>query len=243
MIYIEVFAVAIALYVILRFVCTYFPVVVGKRGIRKIFLKGYPVAQMIIWFAFAFWALKHLYFGMVGYPILIGSSIILLVGLFGWYFLRDFISGIILRAENAFETGQQIRTSEVAGTIKTLGYRSMGIITCEGELVKIPYTLLNSQKFVKPADAGNWVEQIFRLKISTTHSPEKIQNLLKIRILEMPWIVSDDSLKIRITKDEAENYIVEIHAHLYSAEMAIKTEENLVGFVNEVLSNRTANEF
>ncbi len=236
MIYIEVFAVAIALYLILRFVSTYFRVLTGKRKIRKIFLKVFPVVQMLLWFAFAFWAFEQLFIGMVAYPVLTGSLIILMVGLFGWYFLRDFISGIILKAENAFETGQQIRTAEVSGTIKKLGYRSMGIVTSEGELVKIPYSLLTSQKIVKPADTGNWVEQLIRLKISSAYPPEKIQNMLKIRILEMPWIVSDDSLKLKITRDEAGNYIAEIHVHLHSPEMAIKTEENLHVFVREVFA-------
>lgn len=236
MIYIEVFAVAIALYLILRFVSTYFRVLTGKRKIRKIFLKVFPVIQMLLWFAFAFWAFEQLFTGRVAYPVLTGSLIILMVGLFGWYFLRDFIAGIILKAENAFEAGQQIRTAEVSGTIKKLDYRSMGIVTCEGELVKIPYSLLSGQKIIKPADTGNWVEQLITLRISSGYPPEKIQNMLKIRILEMPWVVSDDSLKFKITRDEADNYIAEIHMHLHSPEMAIKTEENLHVFVREVFA-------
>ena len=240
MIYIEVFAVAIALYIVLRFVSAYFPVLTEKRKIRKIFLRVFPVLQMLLWFAFVFWAFEQLFNGMASYPVLAGSLIILMVGLFGWYFLRDFISGIILKTENGFETGQQIRTAEVSGTINKLGYRSMGIVTCEGEQVKIPYSLLTSQTIIKPADTGNWVEQIIRLKIQSVYPPEKIQNMLKIRILEIPWIVSDDSLKLKISRDEEGNYIAEIHVHLHSPEMAIKTEENLQAFVNEeILSTKT----
>ncbi len=236
MIYIEVFAVAIALYLILRFVSTYFCVLTGNRKIGEIFHKIFPVVQMLLWFAFAFWAFEQLFAGKVAYPILTGSLIIMMVGLFGWYFLRDFISGIILKAENAFERGQQIRTAEVSGTIKKLGYRSIGIITCEGEQVKIPYSLLTSQKIIKPADTGNLVEQLVRLKISSGYPPEKIQNMLKIRILEMPWIIPDDNLKVKISKDEAGNYITEIHMHVHSPEMVIKTEENLHVFVGEVFA-------
>jgi small-conductance mechanosensitive channel len=234
--YIEVFAVAIALYLILRFISTYFRVLTGKQKIRKIFLKIFPVVQMLLWFAFVFWAFEQVFIGIVGYPVLNGSLIILMVALFGWYFLRDFISGIILRAENAFETGQQISTAEGSGTIKKLGYRSIGIVTCEGELINIPYNLLTSQKIVKPADTGNWSEQLIKLNISSDYPPEKIQDMLKIRMLEMPWIVSDDSLKLKITKDKTGNYIVEIHVHLHSSEMAIKTEETLHVFVREVFA-------
>src|SRR3989339_1591120 len=165
MIYIEVFAVAVALFVILRLVSSYFQILTGKRKIRKMFRKVFPVVQMFLWVAYAFWAFDQLFIGMVAYPILTGSLIILIVVVFGWYFLRDFFSGIILKAENAFEAGQQIQTAEVSGTIKKLGYRSMEIANSEGELVKIPYSLLASQKIVKPADTSNWTEQIIRLKI------------------------------------------------------------------------------
>ncbi|OFY40692.1 MAG: hypothetical protein A2X18_11580 [Bacteroidetes bacterium GWF2_40_14] len=236
MIYIEVFAVAVALFVILRLVSSYFQILTGKRKIRKMFRKVFPVVQMFLWVAYAFWAFDQLFIGMVAYPILTGSLIILIVVVFGWYFLRDFFSGIILKAENAFEAGQQIQTAEVSGTIKKLGYRSMEIANSEGELVKIPYSLLASQKIVKPADTSNWTEQIIRLKISSAYPSEAIQNMLKIRILEMPWIVSDDSIKLKITHDGPDNYLAEIHLYLLKPDMAMKTEENLQVFVNEVFA-------
>lgn len=234
MIYIEVFAVAVALFLTLRLVSFYFPVLNGKPKIKRIFLKVFPVAQMLLWVVYAFWGFNQLFIGMAAYSILTGSLIILMVGLFGWYFLRDFVSGIILKAENALETGQQIQTSQVSGTIKKLGYRSMEVFTNEGERVKIPFSMLTSQKIVKPAETSIWTEQIIRLKVSSAYPSETIHEMLKIRILEMPWIVSDNSIKLKITRDESGNYLAEIHLHLLSHEMALKTEENLHAFVNEV---------
>lgn len=234
--YIKVFAIAIVFFVILRLVSSYFPVLTGKRKIRKVFLKVFPVVQMFFWVAFAFWAFDQLFHTMAVYPILTGSLIILMVVLIGWYFLRDFVSGIILKAENAFETGQQIQTAEFSGTLKKLGYRTMEIANSEGEHVKIPYSLLTGQKIVKPAETGNWTEQLIMLKISSAYPPEKIQSILKIRILEMPWIVTDSKIKIVITRDEAGSYIAKIQLYLLSPEYAMKTEDNLQFFVREMFS-------
>jgi small-conductance mechanosensitive channel len=234
--YFEIVAIAIALYLILRFVSTYFRVLTAKRKFRKVFLKVFPVVQMFSWLAYAFWAFDRLFFGMVAYPILIGSIIILMVVLFGWYFLRDFVSGIILKAENALETGQQIQTFEVSGTLKKLGYRTMEIVNNEGEHLIIPYSLLTSQKIIKPAETSIWTEQLIRLKISSAFPSERIQKMLNTRILEMPWIVSDGSTKLILTHDESGNYLVEIHLHLLRPEMAMKTEENLQDFVHEVFT-------
>ncbi len=234
MIYLEVIAVAVALFIILRFVSSYFPVLTGNRKIRKIFLKYFPVVELLSWLAYIFWAFDQLLIGLAAYHLLTGSLIIVIVAIFGWYFLRDFISGIILKSENAFEPGQLIHTAEVSGTIKKLGYRTMEIITIEGENVKIPFSLLSGHTIIKPADTGNWVEQVIRLKISSGYTPEKIRDMLKIRILEMPWIVSGVDIKIEITSEEPGSYMAEINLHAMNPEMALKTEENLQRFVREM---------
>lgn len=234
MIYLEVLAFAIALFLILRFVSSYFPVLTGNKKIRRIFLKVFPVVEMLSWLAFVFWTFDQLLMGIATYQLLTGSLIVVIVVLFGWYFLRDFISGIILKSENAFEPGQQIQTAKVSGTIKNLGYRTMGIVTVEGEHVKIPFSLLTGQNIGKPADTGNWVEKVIRLKISSDYQPENIQSKLKNRILEMPWTVSGEHIKIEITLDESGKYNTEIDIRSLNSEMAMKTEEALHDFVREV---------
>jgi small-conductance mechanosensitive channel len=236
MIYIKVFVIAIALFLIMRLVSFYIPVLTGKRKIRKALLKVFPVLQLLVWVAYAFWAFDQLFHRMAVYPILTGSLIVLMVALIGWYFLRDFVSGIILKAENAFEAGQQIQTTEVSGTLKKLGYRTMEITNSEGEHISIPYSLLTGQKIVKPAETGNWTEQLIMLKIPSAYPPEKIQSMLKIRILEMPWIVTDSQIKMVISRDETGNYIAKIYLHLLSPENAMKTDENLQVFVREMFA-------
>ena len=234
MIYFKILAVAIALFILLRFVSSYFSVLSGKRKIRTAFLRVFPIVEMLSWLIYAFWAFGQLFKETPAYPVLTGSLILVVVVLFGWYFLRDFVSGIILKAENAFETGQQIHTANVSGTIKKLGYRSMEIVTGKGENVKVPFSLLIGQNIVKPADTGNWVGQVIRLNVSSGYRLEKIQNMLKTRILEMPWIISGEDIKIEVTRDESGNYTIEIHLHAINPEMAIKTEENLQVFIKEV---------
>lgn len=58
--------------------------------------------------------------------------------------------------------------------------------------------------------------------------------MLSIRIPEMPWIVSDDSTKLKISRNGSGNYLADINLHLLRPEMAMKTGENLQVFVREV---------
>ena len=234
MIYLELLAVAVALFIVLRFVSSYFPVVCGKQKIRLIFLKVFPFIELLLWFSFIFWAINKVFIDLPYYRILTGSIIVVIVSIFGWYFLRDFVSGIILKAENAFEKGQPIHIDQISGSIKKLGHRSMQIHTGEGEYVKIPYSVLSAKNIVKPADTGNWHEHVIILKIPSHIHPEKIINLLNKRLIEMPWIISGEHININISHDQAGNFLAEIHLQSINPEMSIKTELILQSFVNEV---------
>ena len=236
MIYLKILAIVLALFIFLRLVSAFFTILVGNKKIRMASRRMFPLVEMLLWLSYAFWVVHLLFNQLDIYKLLTGSMIVVLVAIFGWYFLRDFVSGIILKAENGFEPGQQIITSEVSGTIKMLGYRSMEVITNEGEYVKLPFSRLSMMNIARPADAGNWVEHVVEFKISAKYKSEKIQNMLEKRLLEMPWIVSGDNIKLRITREEMDNYLVVILFHSISPGMAIKTEENLQIFVREVFA-------
>ncbi|HBH83971.1 MAG: hypothetical protein A2X05_15230 [Bacteroidetes bacterium GWE2_41_25] len=232
--YLKILAIALALFLFLRLVSSFVPVLISNKKIRMAFRRIFPVIEMLMWISYIFWASHQMFYHLPVYNLLTGSMIIVITAIFGWYLLRDFISGIILKAENGFEPGQRIISSEASGTIKKSGYRCIEVITSEGEYVKIPYSRLSPLNITRPADAGRWVEHVVKFKISSRYESEKIRKVLENRILEMPWIVPGENFKFTITRDETENYIVVIHIHSLSPEMAIKTEETLQVFVREV---------
>ena len=101
MIYLKTIILAVALYIFLRSVSSIFSLFANKEKIKIIFLRLFPVIEMILWFAYAFWASHQLFKDLPVYPLLAGTMIIVRVIIFGWYLLRDFISGILLKSENA----------------------------------------------------------------------------------------------------------------------------------------------
>jgi len=236
MIYIKILALAIALIIFLRAASYLLSVIAIQRRIKIILLRIFPVVEMFLWISYIFLASHRLFKDIAVYRLLTGSMIIVLIVIVGWYVMRDFISGIILKAEYAFEPGQTIKTSLGSGIITKLSYRSMEIVTREGETIKIPYTLLSSQPVTIPADHGKWTGQVIRIKVSSRYQFEEIQNMLKRRMLEMPWIVSGENIKMEITRSEEESYLAEIHFHSLSPEMVLKTKEILQVFVREVFA-------
>ena len=234
MIYFKTLALALALFVFLRSVSALHYMVTNNKKFRFLFLRLFPVVEIIIWIAFSFWALNYLFRETELYLLITASTIILLISVSGWYLFRDFFSGIILKSENAFEPGQKIQTDVASGIIRKLGSRSMEIETKEGELVKIPYTLLSSVKLIKPADYEKGVGYVIRLNISSRYPAVNIKNLLEKRILEMPWIISGEGINVLLNKKDKEHYIAEIQFHSLSQETALKTEENMQDFVAKV---------
>ncbi len=236
MMYLKIVAVAVALYLVLRFISTYFRLLTGKQSIRSAFLRIFPVVQLAAWLLYTFWTFDSLFTEKAHYPTLLTSTIVLLAALGGWYFLRDYIAGTILKAENGLEPGQQLGTSEISGTIKKLGYRSIEIIDNQGERTKIPYSLLIGQKLVQSAKTRHWNEQCIRLSISSAHPAEMIQTRIKERLLQMPWIASAHLATLTLTRESPDSYLAEVHLRLLLPEMTLKTEENLKQFVEEVFS-------
>ena len=234
MIYLKTLILAVALFIFLRSVASIFHLTANKGKIRIIFLRLFPVIEMLLWVSYAFWATHQLFNDLTVYPLLTGSMIIVLVIILGWYLLRDFFSGIILKAENAFEKGQTIITSHATGTIIKLGYRSMEVETNEGENVKIPYSLLSGQKITKPTDKGKGVGYFITLRIPSPLPAEEIQNMIMRRMLEIPWIISGENIEIKIIRTEPDSCSAEIHFHSLSHDLAVKTEENLKKFIKEV---------
>ena len=119
MIYLKILLLAFVLFITLRYVSWFFNVLHYRQKIRLAFLRVFPLVEIVIWSSFVFWSLGQLFKDLAVYPLLTGSMVIAIVVIVGWYLLRDFIAGIILKAENAFEPGQKINSAAGSGTTPT----------------------------------------------------------------------------------------------------------------------------
>ena len=97
--YLKILAIALALFVILRSVSSFVPILISSKKNRMAFRRIFPVIEMLLWISYIFWAFHQLFYHLTVYDLATGSMIIVIAALFGWYLLRDFFSGIILKAE------------------------------------------------------------------------------------------------------------------------------------------------
>lgn len=211
----------------------------SNKKLKTFTLRLFPVIELFVWLSFIIWSSSVIFGNFTAYPVIMTVVIIIIIATLAWYLFRDFVSGFILRLENGFEPGQVIKTSLAQGTIKKVGYRSIEIITSNGESVKIPYTLLMNRSVIKPQDNSKWVENVLNIEFTTALDVGKVKNMLKLRLMEMPWIVSEESLKLQIkavnsaSEETLRQYYVTIYFYSITPEFVIKTQENLKQFIDE----------
>jgi len=248
MIYFKILLLALALFFFLRFTWSHLPILLENKKGKPFILRLFPVLELFVWLGFIIWSSSLLFGNLAAYSVIMTFVVVIILIILAWYLLRDLMSGFILRSENGFEPGQIIKTSFAQGIIKKVGYRSIEIITSSGEYVKIPYTLLMGTAVIKPQDNSKWVENVINLEVSTALDAAKVINLLKNRLLEMPWIVSEESIKIELkvqsqdlqdlqgSHDQLTHYCANIHFYSITPETAIKTQENLKLFIEESIN-------
>ncbi|HEX6134349.1 MAG TPA: mechanosensitive ion channel domain-containing protein [Longimicrobiales bacterium] len=101
-----------------------------------------PVAQLVSALLIAV-VITVLTAGPAPAAILAGVSAgIILVS--AWFFVRDIIAGIVLRAEHGFATDQMVHLGDHSGRITAIGARSLEVETADGRRVRLPWGRLGS---------------------------------------------------------------------------------------------------
>lgn len=230
MIYIIVTVVAILLSFLLKFIKRHLPSVVKNRWLKNSLVTIIPLVELIVWTLFFLWALPLLLGSYNHYNIVASLFIIMGIALFGWYFLRDFIAGVVLRIENGFVVGELIESSTESGKIKSIGYRSLEIVERDGEVVKIPYSKLANVPLIKLQDNSKWLSTRVELQFESSLDPFVIKRLLKERLLQMPWVLSQKGIEIELLSHK-ESHKASILFYTITKDLVAKSQESLEQFV------------
>ncbi|TVQ89299.1 MAG: mechanosensitive ion channel family protein [Bacteroidetes bacterium] len=223
--------VAIALAIFLRAGFYFLKLAARKKFYYPYIFRFYPWLEVLVWTAFIFWAVYIHFSALVIYPVLSGSLAVIFILVVSWFVLRDFISGAVLRADHGFYPGNRIKTDSFAGTIVSLGYVSVEILTSGGERIKVPYSNLTGKQITRIEEQGQEKNQNVKLKIPQKYGAQNIQQMLRKQILELPWIVAGKEIKIELAPEE-DKYIADITFQSVKDDMLPKTEELLKKFAN-----------
>jgi small-conductance mechanosensitive channel len=200
---------------------------VMKRKSLKFILRILPIVEFLAWTVFVLLVLKAFFSDWKGYSLFTTAIVTIVLLTIAWYFLRDFIAGIIMKAENAFTTNQHIRTPEISGTIKKIGYRSLEVEGESGHFSKVPYSRIYGQIFSIQAPAETMLAHELVLQLPATQNLEDVKEQIVKELLLLPWVSVNHDPVIKTMQESGETITLKISYHTSNDSMASDINQHI----------------
>ncbi len=199
---------------------------VVRELLRKSSKKVLPSLELVAWVVYAFRG-AHVFFGdHLFLDTIVAVMVVFLLASLGWYVFRDFLSGVLIRAEKSLEPGQVMRTSSVEGKISKLGSLSLELVNDAGEMVRIPYSRLNQDLITLPPKREDNLPHHLEMGLLPGYTPGEMQKQLMKALLAMPWIVSP-APEVRVAKASGGQTMLHVTYYTHMRLHAQLVEEKL----------------
>lgn len=158
---------------------------------RKKVIIMLPVIFTIIWVLFTFYSL---YVFITPFP-LFGIIISLIAVYFGKGYILNLINGLFFRLKGDINLGQKISIDEHSGIVHKMNVFDMEIENREGVIIQIPYGNLAKTEIEKK----DFSTDFSSYKFSIIVSEDITSQIIKTRLMQMPWITTVFSPKVSKT--------------------------------------------
>ncbi|MCG8309523.1 MAG: mechanosensitive ion channel [Cytophagales bacterium] len=175
----------------------------GRTGIPGFVNRYFPLLELGFWSVFSFWAIALLFDGSQFFNYVIHLLLALAVILFFWFFLRDYIAGILLKTRYNLSYGQYLKSGLVRGVIKKIRLLFIEIQTDDGSTCMMPYTRIDRRSIeldIRESQGGESLIRVFldgRLDESVTS--RKIRQL----VINSPWCAHKSHLRVHVKESKA----------------------------------------
>jgi small-conductance mechanosensitive channel len=211
----------------LRFTGKFLRKIPANPSLHRFMIRAYPLVEFAIWLIFGLWALNYYLGKAESTHIILVGALLMLVAAAGWYFFRDYTAGIILKTEMPLEINQTIRTAQVRGTLKKLGYRSAEIENESGQRLRVPYSQLTTG-IVALESTGNGLKQHeVEIHVDARLPIQEVKDDLIREILCMPWVSCTIRPAIRVSDQSPATNTYLARFYVLSERHAAYAEEHL----------------
>ncbi len=167
--------------------------------------------ELIIWLGYIFWAVDFLFKKAFFYPYLIYILIIIVVSFLTWYLFKDIFAGIIFRIKHNLIPGSYIRAGEITGQIKSQQLTFMKIMTGDGQIIRMPYSMIILEAITELAYPGAPEEHTLHLIVDfSAGRTDDAESLIRTVILNSPWSNLKEDPIIKFLKENEQGYLFEV---------------------------------
>ncbi len=111
--------------------------------------RAVPVLEVLVWLLFLITAIAWL---LQDFPLLrLGAIGVLALAFVGalWFWIRDYLSGLVLRGEGSLHLGSRLRVGTLDGVVREMGARSLELELAHGERVVMGYRVVREASIVR----------------------------------------------------------------------------------------------
>ncbi len=174
-----------------------FPLLESEKMLIKMKLLSFRI-EVLAWASFSLFTLTFL---LVRKPLII-LIMLLVAGLIGFSFWRNFFPGLFFRLSQSYKVEDTVVFNEVKGQIEKIGLTAVQLRTDREELVSIPYRKIVDQVHAKQQAKGKLLSTKIVLPIGEMDG-DKLQTTVEKWLKNCPWAVPQQQLIMnRIESDK-----------------------------------------
>lgn len=217
------------LIIVFEFIRQVFKVLKTKNKFIEIFRQYLPIAEVSF---IIFYCLSYLPKAVATnfmFSIILGFSLIFIIGIIIWFALKDIILGYILRSNNSLKPGNKLTIDNQTGNIKKLALRNLILDINNNNNIHIPYSKVINSKIInneKLEKGGN--QYSFKIEIEKLKPYNIIIEDLKKEILSSPWSSVNETPKIELLNDNNKTYTFMLDVYLIDKNFSKDLESRLM---------------
>ncbi len=163
------------------------PILIFKKGKRKLAWRYTAIVELFVWVGFMIWSVNFLSTNNQLYAI--GLFVIVFAFTFWalWNGLRDFIAGAIFKINRNLYLNDTIKVSEYHGKIMKFTSNKLVLETELSEIIYVPYILLSGKTIIKLHPADAILNYTFRFEIPNDADIRQTIDKVYSDIINLPW--------------------------------------------------------
>ncbi len=217
-------------YIFLLVLHVFIKQIVKRNNRWRNLLRIVPLIEFITWIIAIFWIINYLFEEKSYYQVIILSLVIILGISLGWFFLKDFVAGVIFRVQNNYTQGETIQVGNITGKIDALHVTHICIYTEEGKTIKVPYSKLNNEIISEQMEISSTEENKFLLKTNKKNSAKETGDTIHNILLNTPWRIKDKLPLIKYISEDNDTYTFEIQVQTRNSKH--------LGYLSKALSSK-----
>lgn len=186
-----------------------------------------PILEAMVGLLYVSWALGSILGRGVYHSAALFMVFVVATLLLTWFAARDWVAGIVLKVELAYEAGQRIRCGDIEGTIRSVGHLSLEVELSHGERIRIPYSRMSGE--IRGLRSGDAPREHHRFQIDVEGGADVAASIRRLReaILNSPWSALDREPQIRVLAEEPTHTRLEAVVYAPEATQAASLEMDI----------------